>query len=68
MTDDSRFQAAFETWMTQYGKAIVEAAVKEAVKEMMGEMMGKEDVKTELRYEDVAVVEDSQGYTDDDEL
>jgi hypothetical protein len=37
--DDARFQAAFEKWMTQQGKDIVEAAVKEAVKEMLEKVM-----------------------------
>ncbi|KAE9376352.1 hypothetical protein N431DRAFT_435727 [Stipitochalara longipes BDJ] len=58
------FNAAFDTWMAEHGKGIVEAAVKQAVREMMG----REKVKREKQYEDVAVVKDSQGYTDDDEL
>ncbi len=44
--DDARFQAAFEKWMTQQGKDIVEAAVKEAVEQMMAR------VKRALKYGD----------------
>lgn len=73
---DERFQksfnVAFDNWMYQHGKNIAQRAIENAVNEMIDERMVKvdvqEEVKREKRYEEVTLVEDSQGYTDDDEL
>jgi hypothetical protein len=73
---DERFQksfnVAFDNWMYQHGKNIAQRAIENAVNEMIDQRMVKvdvqEEVKREKRYEEVTLVEDSQGYTDDDEL
>jgi hypothetical protein len=73
---DERFQkafnVAFDNWMSQHGKNIAQRVIENAVQEMVDERMVKvdvqEEVKREERYEEVTLVEDSQGYTDDDEL
>jgi hypothetical protein len=58
--------------MSQHGKNITQRGIENAVNEMIDERMVKvdvqEEVKREKRYEEVTLVEDSQGYTDDDEL
>ncbi|KAH8760191.1 hypothetical protein BGZ57DRAFT_858561 [Hyaloscypha finlandica] len=73
---DERFQksfdVAFDNWMSQHGKNIVQRGIEDAVNGMIDERMVKvdvpEEVKREKRYEEVTLIEDSQGYTDDDEL
>jgi hypothetical protein len=78
------FQDAFEVWMVRHGREIVEKAVEKAVEnavervvekavEKMWEVkQEKEDeerwVEKEKKFEEVTIVEDSQGWTDDDEL
>lgn len=61
---EKRKQEGLES--TRYELCIVDGQIVMVEEAAKGE--SQEPVKVEKRYEDVAVIEDSQGYTDDDEL
>lgn len=70
------FNIAFNSWMSEHGESMVQAAVQAAVEKEMQKMTAARDVDrgiaketvNERRDEEVVEVQDSQGWTDDDEL